>query len=93
MADILIKNLEMPKEGNYYLAVSCDGKIKRLDNISEGFRDTDATAFALPEHGRLVSDKDVKNLLNSGLSLDSNADIDYVCGLIDGLPTIVEATE
>lgn len=44
-------------------------------------------------HGRLISDTDVKALLRSGLSLDSDSDLDYVCRLIDGLPTIVEATE
>ena len=44
-------------------------------------------------HGRLISDTDVKALLRSGLSLDSDSDMDYVCGLIDGLPTITEATE
>ena len=92
MADILIKGMEMPKEGHYYLEIFCDGEIRRLDNISEGFRDTEATAVALPPHGRLISDTDVKALLRSGLSLDSDSDMDYVCGLIDGLPTIVEAS-
>lgn len=98
--DILIKGMEMPKD-----CISCpffDGswcKAQPIDNWrtsnyrpSKGERQVTCPLVALPEHGRLISDTDVKALFRSGLSLDTDSDIDHVCGLIDGLPTIVEAT-
>ena len=91
MADILIKNMEMPKDNKrIFLCIEKDGEVgvfeeKKLTRFTE--------AQELPPHGRLITDIDVKALLHSGLSLDTDSDIDHVCGLIDGLPTIVEATE
>ena len=103
MADILIKNIEID-EGCYYCPFllrknNCFCAITsstiRIEEVRENddARMDDCPLIFLPEHGRLISDTDVKALLRSGLSLDTDADIDYVCGLIDGLPTIVEATE
>ena len=44
-------------------------------------------------HGRLVQAEDVKNILRSGVSVDCDSDKDYVCSLIDDLPTVIEASE
>ena len=91
MADILIKGMDMPKDtGSITVTIYSDGSTgiwTEQEMIAGGM------AVALPEHGRLISDRDVKALLRSGLSLDTDADIDHVCGMIDGLPTILEATE
>lgn len=89
--DILIKGMEMPKDtGSVTVTIYSDGSTgiwTEQEMISDGM------AIELPSHGRLISDTDVKALLHSGLSLDTDSDIDHVCGLIDGLPTIVEASE
>ena len=94
--DILIKNMNMPSEGRIInLTICSDGSV--INNLPDAggkmssYRSERAKAVALPSHGRLISDTDVKALLRSGLSLDSDSDMDYVCGLIDGLTTIVEA--
>lgn len=89
--DILIKGMEMPKERKMFV-IEADGSVWVQIKDTSYFC-TGTKAVALPEHGRLISDTDVKALLHSGLSLDTDSDMDYVCGLIDGLPTIVEATE
>lgn len=89
--DILIKGMEIPKDNKrIFLCIEKDGEVgvfeeKKLIRFTE--------AQELPPHGRLILDTDVKALLHSGLSLDTYSDIDHVCGLIDGLTTIVEATE
>lgn len=91
--DILIKNMEMPQEGHIEAYIWCNGTVTYRKKIDNQWDRNSTTAVALPEHGRLISDTDVKALLHSGLSLDTDSDIDHVCGLIDGLPTIVEASE
>lgn len=87
--DILIKNMEMPKRCTGCFNSKCLLFFEHTDPNNS--RHPNCPLVALPEHGRLISDTDVKALLRSGLSLDTDADIDHVCGLIDGLPTIVEA--
>ena len=92
--DILIKNLKIPKEKYIRVEIHHDGTMYVQKNGYYSFYvKSQDKAIELPPHGRLISDIDVKALLRSGLSLDSDSDMDYVCGLIDGLPTIVEATE
>ena len=93
--DILIKNMELPKteNDNFMVIVTPTGVIDVVENGNGFMIQKKYEAVALPEHGRLISDTDVKALLHSGLSLDTDSDMDYVCGLIDELPTIVEATE
>ena len=94
--DILLKNMEMPKEGHYYLEVFCDGEIRRLDNISEGFRDTEATAVALPSHGRLiVADALLEKLEKIALPDDLTYTIarGILKQIVEDASTIVEATE
>ena len=102
MTDILIEGImEMPKTcawrerkggclHNCFLYCYCHAHSVYTYKENDE-RPSDCPLVALPEHGRLISDTDVKALLRSGLSLDSDFDMDYVCGLIDGLPTIVEA--
>ena len=63
MADILIKNIGMPKEGHYYLEVFFDGEIRKCTNPLEGFVNTDATAIELPPHGRLIDADRLKGII------------------------------
>ena len=57
--DILIKNMEMPK-GNtpLVLIINSDGSVDEID-CSDEINATDATAIALPPHGRLVSEDEI----------------------------------
>lgn len=90
--DLLIKNLRKPiGEKKVVLILKSDGEVSIYEDKNGLIRYTDA--MELPPHGRLISDTDVKTLLRSGLSLDTDADQDYVCELIDELPTIMEVSK
>ena len=92
--DILIKGLDLTEGAcAINLTICSNGKVYGSQQVGDSMVRINTKAVALPSHGRLISDTDVKALLRSGLSLDSDSDMDYVCGLIDGLTTIVEATE
>lgn len=43
-------------------------------------------------HGKLIDADAVKKILHSGVSLDCDEDVKYVCDLIDEIPTILEAS-
>ena len=90
--DILIKGLALPKKGTTELTIYEDGHVLYEQDDGQYIEMGDAKAIELPPHGRLILDTDVKALLRSGLSLDTDSDKDYVCGLIDGLPPILEAS-
>ena len=95
--DVLIKNMVLPTEDEQVnITILSDGSvIEHFRNESgkwSSYRSGGVTAIELPTYGRLVSDTDVKALFRSGLSLDTDSDKDYVCGLIDELPTILEAS-
>ena len=43
--------------------------------------------------GRYINADSVKEILRSGVSLDCAEDIEYVCKLIDEIPTAIEASK
>lgn len=51
MADILIKGMELPKEGNVYLIIGEDGVVS--EKIGSMYHVT-TEAIELPTHGRLI---------------------------------------
>ena len=90
----LIIKADMPKSCGWDYDLWSEGLCAPLQKSVDAHTiDTDCPIIGeIPDrHGRLISDTDVKALLRSGLSLDTDADIDHVCGMIDGLPTILEA--
>ena len=100
MADILIKGMELPKDGHYYLEVFTDGEIRRCDNVAEGFVNTDSEAIALPEHGRLgdldemISDCDkMAEYCKKNGNMNGYDKWQRFSAYIDEAPVIVEATE
>ena len=91
MADILIKGMELPKEGHYFLEVFYDGEIRRCSNPLEGFSNTEATAIELPPHGRLV-DADVLPIVGiTDYKLEGHTVIEYED--LQNAPTVVEASK
>ena len=90
--DILIRNMEMPKEGHYYLEVFFDGEIRKCTNPLEGFVNTDATAIELPPHGRLVNLDDVYEAINRDIVPKGIFLSDFYKAFAD-IPTIVEASK
>lgn len=55
--DILIKNMEMPKDGTITIEIRHDGAVDFIGNMGSNLgRLVDVKAVALPEHGRLISD-------------------------------------
>lgn len=89
MSDVLIKNIQIPKDGKRIaLFIDKDGEVT-VYNGNEFARITDA--IEVPTNGRLIQAEEVKKLLQGGLSLDTYEDQAYVCSLIDEIPTIIEA--
>jgi len=52
MSEILIKNMELPKQGMKRLIILPDGEVREICG-DEAVRATDARAVELPPHGRL----------------------------------------
>lgn len=101
MGDILIKNMEMPKEVNHplYIRILSDGHIAKWDSLNGRFIETEATAQELPTHGRLI-DADVfwKRLQKQTMILWGEKSKEYqyfldVMDMIKSAPTIIEASK
>lgn len=78
MADILIKNYPMPKEGVFNLLIYPEGDVFYVNPYNEAVCSTNATAIELPEHGDLI---DRKKLLEHRFEVyDRNEEVcqDYV---------------
>lgn len=96
MADVLIRDIEIPKKGNVGISIYADGLVEicGTGSLSKPIYGTPTTkAIEVPTHGRLIQAEEVKKLLQSGLSLDTYEDQAYVCSLIDEIPTIIEASK
>lgn len=69
--DVLIKNMEMPKEGFIRLILEPNGTVKKINLFNEAVIQTDAKAIELPPHGRLIDvepiEKEVKTWTSAGL--------------------------
>ena len=91
--DILIKNMEMPKEGNVFLIISEDGCVsERIGNMWH----VTTEAIELPEHGRLIDADALSDRIEHAVYPDALA-YTIAVGIIQRelreAPVIVEATE
>ena len=83
MADILIKNMGLPKEGFIRLMIYPDGTVREINSYNEAVMPTEAKAVVLPEHGDLIDRDELK--IDDSWALVST-------GTIWDAPVIVEAT-
>ena len=61
MADILIKNMEMPREGSITITIRHDGAINFIGDMGSNLgRLVDCKAVALPEHGDLIDEDEFR---------------------------------
>ena len=88
--DILIKNMGLPKEGFIRLMIYSDGTVREINPYNEAVMPTEATAVALPEHGRLC---DLDALIEHETYNIEQAlfDTDEVLEDLKNTPVIVEA--
>ena len=57
--DVLIRNMELPKDGILRLSIFPNGRVEEINSYNEACMSTDAQAVALPEHGAVI---DLENL-------------------------------
>ena len=93
MSEILIKNMEMPKQGWKRLILLPDGEVREICG-DEAVRATDARAIELPPHGDLI---DRSKLVLHG-RVDDFGDLQEMNDYYDATevmnaPTILEASK
>lgn len=95
MSDILIKGMEMPKEGNVHLIIGEDGVVS--EKIGSMYHVT-TEAIELPPHGDLKDYDFIGNKMSN--TYEKNKDkwnpnfadgFIYALKMLDKAPTIVEA--
>ena len=98
MADILIKNIEMPEScitGKipYYEYCPFFGDCSKASAKTE--RPSDCPLVALPSHGRLIDADEFKASIHMNHlgKFATNRDVQVLYKLLDEAPVIVEATE
>ena len=87
--DILIKNMEMPKEGGLVIEITKHGQVAQLFKDGSLLR-KGIKAIELPPHGDLKDETDIIHRIEKIADADLAQDI---IGEILASPTIVEATE
>ena len=96
MSDIVIKNIEFPKEGTLTLVITSSGEVCRIPrkyDRNETVVITGSKAVELPPHGDLI---DRRKLWKDTEGLGEYCyDRDFIslCDAISEAPTVVEATE
>ena len=103
MSDLLIKNMEMPKERKMFV-IETDGSV--WEQIADtSYFCTGYKAVAIPPHGRLIdADALIEQTQNWYCSKENCEDdyngircracwVDDAIGIIDDAPTVLEATE
>jgi len=101
MAGILIKGLEMPKEGSITITIRHDGAINFIGDMGSNLgRLVDCKAVALPEHGRLGDLDALGNKMANKMGKRKNTwhpfyyeGFKEALKMLDSAPTIVEVTE
>ena len=94
--DLLIKGLEIPKEGSEVLVLWADGHVGIVEERPRRFE-----CVAIPEHGRLIDADEFINQIVTYQNLDTcHADpnhliygADSVLDELNKYPTIIEASE
>lgn len=94
--DLLIKNMEMPKEPTY-LVIYPEGKWQETTSSAEG------RAIELPPHGELVERSWLRGeignaFLDAGGFLNPNSEmysplVSKICDTVVNAPTVLEATK
>ena len=93
MADILIKNMEMPKTGNLVVCISSDGTVTVPYDYTLHFETPvpQTKAIELPPHGRLVNLDDVYEAINREIVPKGIFLSDFYKAFAD-IPTVLEAS-
>lgn len=96
---ILIKGIDMPKEGEHILAlIKNDGKCSYFEEtaLTRIMKTTEAIQIPTP-HGRLIDGgklyKDFENYCSGECDCCVHETENYTCGLIAEQPTILETEE
>ena len=83
MADILIKGMELPKDGCHHtLSIYADGSV-------EIGRKNNYKAIEVPTHGRLIDAEELKNLIVWAATCNNGLTLSYILKLIDDASTTV----
>jgi len=101
MADILIKNMELPKDRGLFLMISSEGIIqKQVGRAENGYPIynivKEATAIELPSHGRLVDESVILDRVQALLKEKSWMYASHAQEIIDiirNAPTVIEASK
>lgn len=90
---ILIKGMEMPKEGNWRsIRIYPDGTIGRPIGFGDYALVEGAKAILVPPHGRLIEKNAVFELIRSFPNIDRQLPVEFMKALYE-LPTIIEEEE
>ena len=91
--DILIKGLDMPKNGDiFHLAIDSDGNVIKTEGI--GFRKYEA--IPVPEHDDLVSRKAILSYFKTVYEMGADMDYEDAVAIVSNekaIPTILEASK
>ena len=100
MSDLLIKGMEMPKEGNWVtLRVFPDGQCFLYSWCGNDFDFMEhLTAVPVPPHGRLIEESKVLDIVfewcpDDDGSVGKDGDLREMLDEIEALPTIIPAEE
>ena len=87
MSDIVIRNIEMPKDKQYSLTIFPNGRIiQHWDGVVFG----ETKAVELPPHGRLIDADKLKKKMGDFFSTGS--EVGYMW-LVDDAPIVLEASK
>ena len=92
--DILIKNMEIPKEGGLVIEITKHGQVAQLFKDGSLLR-KGCKAIQLPPHGRLGDLDKLANVVDSSLT-DYDRMIgtfDNILDMIESAPTVIPASE
>ena len=92
--DILIKGMEMPKEGRLTLQISADGAVYVVNSCSITAETYMTDAVPVPSHGRLIEEEPIIKYITDGLNIRRfGYDAIEVLAEIKYAPTIIPAEE
>ena len=92
--DILIKSMEMPKEGRLTLQISVDGAVYVVNSCSITAETYMTDAVPVPPHGRLIEEEPIIKYITDGLNIGKfGYDAIEVLAEIKYAPTIIPTEE
>lgn len=90
--DLLIKNMEIPKDGTLRLIIFPNGRVDEINPYNEACMSTDAKAVEVPAHGELVQYLDVKNAIVKAVGKDNPLWCDIMDVVDADAPIVLEAS-